>query len=567
MVLKIYLAFLGMVFLTNYPGVCKAATLHSNVFVRNLHGQEQYYLPTQKPVLLEAARNERVFFHFILDLQSSQQSPYSLSIKRETPSAKLFNNDNLNFYLLANCQDEYQDDCLIPLVNDKISFSSENTQPPRTSIWVECYVPENHPAGNFSQKFQIISKHQLISELRVNIKVFPFSLPKKPTLKVDLNNYGVGFVKDWGVQPGSEEASRIDKSVYAMAHTYRMTFNPLPYKSQRGRPHKTMAPTLAGSGPDIRVLDWTEYDKRYGPLFDGSFFEDGLPIDHQYLPFNPDWPANFSTYLNDRQRYEKEWQLIADEFITHFQEKGWNKSIFHVFLNQKPNSNNQIPWNLDEPKGVDDYTALRYYADLTHRVFQQNSNPEFKFRVDISHFYCDKHKGNIKKDFRINNGFNTLAPVDIWAISKHSLDGKIAQEWANVLKKDKKTVYEYFAGERMPLITDPLIKGIKYGWDAWLRKEDGIIFWNTVKNKRKNSAGRDFLLYPGVDYGIEAPIASVRFFAVLRGIQDYEYCSIASQYANITPLIEANLTSDPQDFQKLKGLLSSLIIQNMKKNN
>jgi len=345
-----------------------------------------------------------------------------------------------------------------------------------------------------------------------------------------------------------------------MARKHRMTFNPLPYKSQRGTPHPTMAPTLESKGEKIRIKDWAEYDKRYAPLFDGTAFQDGIPLDHQYLPFNPEWPSKFSNYLDNREVYEKEWELIAREFVRHFKEKGWDKTIFQVFLNQKPRPNNRIPWNLDEPKGVADYKALRYFANLTHKVFRRAGNVKFKFRIDISHFYCDKHKGNPLKDFRVNKGNLILEPVDIWVISKHSMDSVIAQGHALKLKEKDKIIYEYFSGHRMPLITNPLINGIQYGWNAWLRQEDGILFWNTVKKKDRVSNGRDFLLYPGVIRGAKGPITSIRLKAIRRGIQDYEYFRLASKYKDIDPLIKKYMTENPDDYQKCKIKIAELII-------
>ncbi len=242
--------------------------------------------------------------------------------------------------------------------------------------------------------------------------------------------------------------------------------------------------------------------------------------------------------------------------------------MFQIYLNQKPRPNNKIPWNLDEPKGVKDYRALRYFADLTHKVFPLNSDIKIKFRMDISHFYCDKHRGNKLKDFRVNGGNLILSPVDIWAISKHSMDNLRPQKEALQLKKQGKTIYEYMAGKRMPLIEEPLIKGIQYGWNAWLRNEDGIIFWNTVKKKGKDSDGRDFLVYPGKEFGIDGPIASIRLKVIRRGIQDYEYIKLASAYKRDIGQVIKNcnlLTTESYDNGRTK--LASIIVSGGSKSN
>lgn len=341
-----------------------------------------------------------------------------------------------------------------------------------------------------------------------------------------------------------------------------MIFNPLPYRSQLGTPRPTMAPVLEGEGSHIHIKDWSEFDKRYGPLYDGSAFKDGQPIEHQYLPFNPEWPAAFSLYNENRQLYEEEWRRIAKEFAAHFREKKWAQTVFHIYMNQKPRPYNRIPWNLDEPKGVDDYQALRYFALLTREAFPADGFASYKFRVDISHFYCDKHQGDPTKDFRINNGSNIMEPVDIWVISKHSLGSTTARQHARELQFKGKTVYEYYAGSRMPLITDPLTVAVEYGWSAWLKNLDGILFWNTVKKNESASDGRDFLIYPGKRKQIMGPLASLRLKAIRRGLQDYEYLRLASHSKDIRPILINLDVNDPASFQlALKKLAIQIIVE------
>ena len=42
------------------------------------------------------------------------------------------------------------------------------------------------------------------------------------------------------------------------------------------------------------MADWSDYDKRIGPLLDGSAFKglprDGVPVRTFYLPFFENWP-------------------------------------------------------------------------------------------------------------------------------------------------------------------------------------------------------------------------------------------------------------------------------------
>ena len=81
----------------------------------------------------------------------------------------------------------------------------------------------------------------------------------------------------------------------------------------------------------MHVKDWSEFDERYGPLYDGSAFQEGRPVEHQYLPFNPQWPSAFSLYYENRQRYEEEWHRVALDFEKHFREKKWSQTVFQIY--------------------------------------------------------------------------------------------------------------------------------------------------------------------------------------------------------------------------------------------
>ncbi|MCP4353411.1 MAG: DUF4091 domain-containing protein [Desulfobacterales bacterium] len=532
--------------------------LHTNSFKR--YYPFKFETTDSSGIQLFGAGNETVSFQVVINAPRSYGEKISVKFQGMSGSGTI-GKENLELFLLENCQgSSYSEDCLIPISDSIISLSGHGAG--YKIIWCDLYIPPEQARGNYQGTLTLSSGKKQIRSIAINLQVYPFSLPRKPSLETDLNNYGVKFVKkNWKHKTGTDKAYRIERALYSMARKHRMTFNPLPYKSQRGRPHPTMAPVLEGKGADMRVKDWTDYDKRYGPLFDGSAFEDNIPIDHQYLPFNPEWPSDFSNYLDNREIYEKEWEQIANEFVRHFREKGWNKTVFQVYMNQKPSSKNRIPWHLDEPKGVESYKALRYYADLTHRIFPQDSEIKVRFRIDISHFYCDGHKGSRKKDLRVNKGFDILKPVDIWVISKHSMKSATAQKQALKLKNMGKTVYEY---STVPRITESLTEAIQFGWNAWLRKEHGILLWNTVKFKKRATDGKDFIVYPGADYNIEGPVVSARLKAIRRGIQDYEYFRLASKYNDTDSLIKEHMTDNPDDYVVCRKKIAEMIIAGVK---
>ncbi len=318
------------------------------------------------------------------------------------------------------------------------------------------------------------------------------SLPDPPLL-IDFNEYGDKYLNALLPNRSSREAVlETDLQVFRFFRRHGGVLNPLPYKSQRGTARAGMTPVLLNDDLLQPRLDWEFYDQRFGRYFDGSAFPDGRPLHHFYLPFNPNWPAPFEWYFEDRERYEKIWAAFARAFQTHFQEKGWTNTIFQIYCNQKPNPNNRIPWNLDEPKGVDDYRALRYFAELTHRVFQHASAVKFKFRIDIAHFFCNKHRGNPQKDFRVNHGFHILEPVDIWVISIHSLSGITARTKAGELRERGREVWVY---GNTPPVEEEASAAYWRIYQTYINGWNGFLVWKTFTYGQEVEKSKDYISY------------------------------------------------------------------------
>jgi len=540
------------------PGEAKALeVLYSTRTIRYqaLPPQGFNSLLPQTTIPLFAAKNETVAFQLVIKGdEKPSQALHLIHAPFSGPGALA--SKNMTSFSLRQCQEDHAPDCLIPLADTRtLDFRRPNAT---QVLWIDIFIPKKTPPGIYKGAVHLMHKTKIMRRIPLTLQVHAFSLPDRPSLKIDLNNYGLSFLKKLGYPIGTDAAYAYERRLYRFVRKHRMIFNPLPYKSQRGRPHATMAPELVGKGEAIRVKDWRAYDQRYGPLFSGALFDNKIPLEHQYLPFNPEWPSAFSNYFQDREKYEIEWRAIAAEFRQHFREKGWDQTVFQIFMNQKPRKNNRIPWNLDEPKGKKDYRALRYYADLTHRAF--DNDMRYPFRIDISHFYCEKHRGHPDKDFEANHGAKILSPVDVWVISKHSMDDPLPQKKAQALKKQGKTVFEYMAGPRMPLIQEPLMKAVQYGWHAWLRDIDGLVFWSTIKNKTQASDGRDFLIYPQAGEMNPALVASIRLKAIRRGAQDYEYFQLASKKGNLDALIKQYLSDEGTDDIALRKQMVKMIM-------
>ncbi len=227
--------------------------------------------------------------------------------------------------------------------------------PRSQSLHVELYVPHDCPAGFHSGTLALRAGREVL-RLAVDLEVWDFTLPDHLSFLPEMNSYGL---------PENERA------YYRMAHRHRTVLNRVPY-NQSGRMQDGCAPLWDGTR-----LDWTNWDRRFGPLLDGSAFADlprkGVPVECFYLPLHENWPSpmegNYNgSYWADQafpESYRQAFVSASRQIAEHFQAKHWFETLFHGFLNNKNNfkaegwSRGSSPWLLDEPANFQDFWALR----------------------------------------------------------------------------------------------------------------------------------------------------------------------------------------------------------------
>ena len=159
--------------------------------------------------------------------------------------------EHMQFYSLENCQDAYSPDCLVPMVDNTRIVMGHGDSEAGNVLWVDLRIPPSIPPGLYEGALTVSVDGIDSAVLVINLHVFPFSLPARPSIQADLNNYGVGFVEELGAAIGSQEGYRLEHAFYSMARKHRMIFNPLPYRSQLGNPRPTNGTGVGrGGGKD-----------------------------------------------------------------------------------------------------------------------------------------------------------------------------------------------------------------------------------------------------------------------------------------------------------------------------
>jgi hypothetical protein len=278
---------------------------------------------------------------------------------------------------------------------------------------VEHYVPKSAAPGE--QKTALVLKiGDAEVSIPVAIKIHPATIPDALSFQVSLNAYGSPGDR-LGDKPGSPGFIELERSFHRLAHEHRGTLAIVPY-SHRGFLQWGTVPEIKRSGAKVEVTSWAAFDERYGPYFDGSAFKglprDGVPMAHLYWPMHENWPLPINEYYSYKGAPEDHWRdapppdkgfaedygkafgAIVRDFGTHAASKGWTRTQFQVFLNNKPDVRFQRHqpegswWRLDEPVSPEDHLALRYFGRHAVDAVKDLKTVNIKFRADLSRPQC-----------------------------------------------------------------------------------------------------------------------------------------------------------------------------------
>ena len=269
-------------------------------------------------------------------------------------------------------------------------------------VTVDLIVPESAKPGDHDGTISITYEGGAEIKLPLKLKIYSAVIPKEPHFNPEMNCYN---------GPG-EAGTDFFFDSFRLAHYNRSTINRVPY-SQSGNVHGDYAPKVGGDG---KVTDWSVFDKNLGPLLDGSAFKDnpraGVPVPTLYLPMMENWPLPMAANYNPgcsvsgkdwnpilhmkakppeqafNQNYKDAFTNSVADFIKHFEEKGYTKTLAEVFFNNKYGFGKEglrgTAWTMDEPFIALDWLALSFYSKLAHEATKQQKTSHIVFRGDIS---------------------------------------------------------------------------------------------------------------------------------------------------------------------------------------
>ncbi|OGJ91397.1 MAG: hypothetical protein A2268_00130 [Candidatus Raymondbacteria bacterium RifOxyA12_full_50_37] len=408
-------------------------------------------------------------------------------------------------------------DALVPAAGSKgwfpLSFSEDSMKERAVRVlWVDITIPEQTDPGDHVLPFTLTfgaTKHTM----KVLLTVYPFTIPDASSLIAECNSYGGIETAVPGMQAGTPEYWDFVRKVFILAHDHRGTLNILPYSQSGKWVH------------DI-FIDTARYDAYMGPFLSGKAFEKTLrgpvPLTHQYLPINLTWPGDWTLYKTNKAAYEQQVKEGAQRLLRHLKAKGYNKTEWHLFMNNKKKWN-ICPWDMDEPMDRADYDGLAWFGHLFDAIKKMGPKIMVKpvYRIDIYKFWPSQ----------ISDINKILGPVtDLWNVELGSWEKEALLRY----KKDGKKLWMYMPtkGE----INMPLTDMRDWAWKSYQLKCDGFCFWSTTsmapgrwEKPHAENRGSDQLFYSGAPFGKNEPWPSLRLKALRRGMYDHEYFTLLEE--------------------------------------
>jgi hypothetical protein len=462
-------------------------------------GGNHLWSAARKLIRLQAARNEAVCFQVNLEGQAAKANA-KLSFPDE-PGLKAtvsrFDYVATGAGPLGDVIVPLAGGFAVPFADDAEAAGARNC-----SLLCEVYVPHKTPAGRKTGRLAIAADDGTL-EIAVELSVWDFTLPDKLSFVPEMNCYGTA-------DPTGNVA------YYRLAHEHRLCLNRL-YYGWSGSPG--LAPRWTGE-----TFDFTQWDRQFGPLLDGSAFADlpraGVPVDVFYLPFNEHWPADVykhyrGSYWIDEAfapGYKETLRKAFAAFAAHCNQRKWHETIFELYLNNKVYykrggwRRSSAPWIFDEPVNTQDFWALRWYGIL----WQQAVQP-----------VC----GQAKMWYRGDVSYSQHGRELFWGVMDlECLGGADAQKLR--MKRDEQVLWGPSWFTEYGSANDPAaanLQPVLWCLKAWADGSIGVLPWQTIGDKGNLAKGRATGLF--IPYG-RGLAASVRLKAFRRGQQDSEYLTL-----------------------------------------
>ena len=402
------------------------------------------------------------------------------------------------------------------------------------AFYLDVWVPHETPPGTYDGQIIVAARGVDPLVLPVRLAVWNFTLPDTLSFVCDMNGYGYPESKTW------EGAINLHR----LAHRHRLNVNIVPYSHAGNWTVPQMGLTAVGQGAAKRIADFTNFDRHFGPLLTGKAFADnpraGVPVAAMFLPLYENWPCLLKDgFLFDQSaqhvdiskdfsdEYKQGYLAVCRQLAEHFQRKGYDRTMFHSFLNNKHQYAPETTfWLLDEPMFRDDYLVLGMFSELTREGFRGAAPVQVDFRVDCS---------------RVEEVHGTFNHVDLFVGSTGNLREfrrlKDDQDLSYIRQPSgRPRTWWVYGGTCRP--SDLPVANRAWAIDTFLAGFDGLLPWLAYGGDEawdSVEAAENAVFYPAAKrWDYDGCYGSLRMKAFRDGQQDAEYLRLLCQHKGVT---------------------------------
>lgn len=475
----------------------------------------------ESEISLSTARNQTISFQIVAQIEGDEViDNWQMSFSPLCCEGKTLQPDYETYIeWFHSVEGQFVPDMLIPYEKSKLPFKiplydKYYEEQKAGAIWVDLFIPEKASKGRYQGSLKITANKKEY-DFKIKLKVYSCMTPFESRVIADLNNYAdnisPNFPKLANNKSRYSDGSyfETEKQFITMSREHRCVFQNLNYLHS-GKPVESFAPEIEGSGKNIHIKSWEQFDRHFGQYLDGSAFKNSkrgeIPIEFMFTPFNLGWPANYEKWGD--KGFKTEYRRILTEFAQHFEEMGWTKTTLEIMFNHKkeyrffPSTQDEIWYHHDEE-------IVDYMYDVMKDI-TEHSTAKFVFRADSSSNY--------------GSHFERYKDVFTMWVAATTMFGWFPES-VPVMKNNKNVLWIYgWYGEGMtvdlPLnafLTQPMI--------CFMTGATGFCsFWNAVswgENYLETpfvNAGQS-LFYPGGDFCDDDIIPSIRIKTLRNQMQ------------------------------------------------
>lgn len=376
------------------------------------------------------------------------------------------------------------------------------------SIWIDVAIPAKTPAGNYKGIIDVTQNGRLLSQLKVELKVYDFSLPDKTHLITYMNISRGGLADFYHKPDSSREIDSLTQIYYKFLYDHRME----PWFNDQ------LQPKVIVHNEKVTVQF---NDERY------RYYMDSLRTNRVLLN---SYPSELKRQIMVKE-FSPEFRKMVGSYLTqvasYFEKHGWKDKL--VFNSP-----------IDEPDSKEDFENTRLWAGLVHQAA-----PGIPFLATKTPVPPKEHPdwGTLQgyvNDFSIHGNMLNDPKVKL-AIRENEAKGGEMTWYISCDQTYPQPNY---------FIDAPALDPVMIPWITARYHMDGILYWalnywTETANPWLDAVtfhsgflcsdgyvlnGEGSLLYPG-DYtkeytgqpNVNGPVSSIRLELLREGMEDYEY--------------------------------------------